>query len=115
MSLVHDDKSTTQNATFTIDNDSNVTSESTPDIEKTNEGSVRVDPSVNSAKKCVHSESTNDLSIGNEENDKGALGWVLHEGGGCTVSWRLPEGSTTPKDYIALCGTGEFGDGRGSW
>lgn len=39
-------------------------------------------------------------------NDKGNLSWTV-EGNEFRVSWSLPEGATTAKDYIALCYTGE--------
>ncbi|XP_038215420.1 uncharacterized protein LOC119834939 isoform X2 [Zerene cesonia] len=37
-----------------------------------------------------------------EEAKKGTLCWA-EEGTQCRVSWSLPEGTATPKDYVALC------------
>lgn len=109
MSVEHDAKNTTENATLNVDNESetNVTSESTPNAARTNEESANANPSVNSAIKCVQSKSSDNLHKESAEINSGVLNWVLHESGGCEVSWSFPEGSTTPKDYIALCCTGE--------
>lgn len=51
------------------------------------------------------SDVTKDEEVSVGAKETGKLEWEL-DGLKCRIKWNLPEGSTSPKDYIALCYAG---------
>ncbi|CAG9114897.1 unnamed protein product [Plutella xylostella] len=88
--------------------DNNVTSENNADSskpQKTIQESENI-KSVNSAIEEVQTDSIK-KSQNSGECSENTLKWVLNKDREFKISWCLPEGSTTPRDFIALCYAGK--------